>query len=224
MNKTSRPFCAILLASSLCAVRSVEADDTHGLYFKADAGGNLTEDTHLKEFFGPVTAGSKVRFDPGARVGFGAGYQLTDWFSVEGEVAAMANNIRSITDSTELDAAFSNVPLLANVRFQCPHHNRLTPYIGGGAGVAASILETDRITIGNVSMTGSAADAVFAYQGFAGLSFAINDTMSLGLEYRYFATTDPSWKAEESSGTTSDRIKFGGARTHAMSIAFHFRF
>jgi opacity protein-like surface antigen len=223
MKKVSHAFYGAFLALSFSTGLASAVDD-HGWYYKADAGGNLTEDSHLKEFFGTVSSGSKVKFDPGARVGFGAGYQLTDWFALEGEVGVMANNIRSITDSTELEANYSNIPFLANVRFQCPHHCRLTPYIGGGAGVAASILATDRITIGDITMTGSAADAVFAYQGFVGLSYAINDSLSLGVEYRYFATTNPNWKVDDSFGADSDRIKFGGAHTHAMSVAVHFRF
>ena len=65
------------------------------LYIKADVGGNLTPDTTLKEFFGePLTAGSKVKFDPGVRFGIAAGYQITDWFAPEVESGFMANSIK----------------------------------------------------------------------------------------------------------------------------------
>src|SRR5690242_20163056 len=86
------------------------------LYIKADLGGNWTPSTDLKEFFGEsLTPGSKVKFDPGARFGVGAGYNLVDWFAVEVESGVMANSIKSITDATRLDAVFSNVPLLGNI-------------------------------------------------------------------------------------------------------------
>jgi opacity protein-like surface antigen len=195
-----------------------------GLYLKADAGGNLTMDTDLKEFFGAVTPGSKVKFDPGVRVGLGAGYWLTDWFAVEGELAVMANRISSITEATRLDATFSNVPFLVNARFQIPCHCRITPYIGGGLGVSASVINSEHITLNDITLHGDDATAVFAYQGFAGLRYELNHNMGLSLEYRYFATESPSWRADSTSGTDTDRLKFGGARTHALSVAFDFRF
>src|ERR1700730_18548603 len=50
---------------------------------KADVGGNITQDTNLREFFGPVAPGTKVKFDPGFRAGLGGGYNVTDWFAGE---------------------------------------------------------------------------------------------------------------------------------------------
>jgi opacity protein-like surface antigen len=221
--KRSCSIAVLLAAVTILNCPRLRAQSIPGLYFKADAGGVITEPTSLKEFFGPVTPGSRVKFDPGVRFGFGAGYELTSWFAVEGEIGAMANNISSITDATRVDAVLSNVPFLANVRFQCPHHCKLTPYIGGGLGVSGAILDANRITINNVSMEGTASDAVFAYQAFAGLTYRFNDTMSLGAEYRYFVAESPSWQADFAL-TQSDRMSFGGTRSHAISVAFHFIF
>src|SRR5229473_4885036 len=83
-----------------------------GWYFNGDAGGSLTANTDLKEFFGPVTPGSKVKFDPGVRVGASAGYFVTDWFAGEVSFGAAASSISSITDAERVDAVFSNVPFL----------------------------------------------------------------------------------------------------------------
>ena len=93
-------------------------------YLKGDLGGNWTRKTDLKDFLGPVTAGSKVKFDPGVRVGIAAGYEVTDWFSAEIETGVMANSIDTVTDATSVDATFSNVPFLLNARFHCPHMRR----------------------------------------------------------------------------------------------------
>src|SRR5206468_1667224 len=101
-------------------------------YVKADAGGNITPNADLDNFFGPVAPGSKVQFNPGVRLGVASGYFFADWFSLEGELGVMANNVESITDADTVDATFSNVPFLINARFQCPRCGRLTPYIGGG--------------------------------------------------------------------------------------------
>ena len=191
------------------------------LYIKADAGGNWTRKTDLKEFFGEsLTPGSKVKFDPGGRFGVAAGYQLTDWFSPEVETGIMANSIHSITDASRVDAVFSNVPLLGNIRIQCPLWERFRPYLGGGAGASFPVLDADRITIGGTSIHGSDADAVFAYQAFGGLRFKLNDRMGLGLEYHYFHAEGARWEAD----FTSDKMHLGATETHVVSIAFDFHF
>src|SRR4051794_21868980 len=70
-------------------------------YVTADAGGNLTPDITLKEFFGePLAPNSKVKFDPGVRFGVGAGYRVTDWLGTELQSGIMANSIKSITDAS----------------------------------------------------------------------------------------------------------------------------
>src|ERR1051326_8099623 len=87
MKKTFK-FSAFYAA--VCAAALLQPLSTFsqipGLYFRADGGGNITRDTELKEFFGPVTQGSKVKFDPGPRFGFAGGYFFTDWFALEGEI------------------------------------------------------------------------------------------------------------------------------------------
>jgi opacity protein-like surface antigen len=193
-------------------------------YLKADAGGNITPSTDLKEFFGePLAPGSEVEFDPGVRFGVGAGYHVTPWFATEVETGIFANEIKSVTDATRLDAVFSNVPLLGNLRFQCPRWERFQPYFGGGAGVSFPVIDADRIEIGGTSMHGSESDAVFAYQAFGGLRFKLNDQMGLSLEYRYFHADGAEW-SDEFEEIGSDRLRFGATETHSISIVFDFRF
>src|SRR5436190_11389974 len=55
-------------------------DQQPGFYIKGDIGGNLTQETSLREFFGPVAPGSKVKFVAGLRQGFAGGHNFTDWF------------------------------------------------------------------------------------------------------------------------------------------------
>ena len=215
-----------LIATSILMISLLPAwsQDKSRLYLEGDVGGTLTSDTDLKAFFGPVAPNSRIKFDPGIRVGFRAGYGLTDWFAAEAETGIMANNIDAMTGATELEATVANVPLLLNARFHCPRMNRLTPYFGGGLGVSTAIFSADDVVVGGTRMHGSAADVVFAYQGFAGLRCNLNERMGLSLEYRYFATTEPDWKADVSFGPVSDRLRIGRIETHALTIAFDWRF
>lgn len=194
-------------------------------YVGTDLGGVVANDVSVKEFFGPIS-GTKVHLDPGVRAGFFGGYQFCDWFSLEGETGIIANSIDSI-DGANISgyASLDNVPFLANVRLQLPVRRcPVSPYIGGGVGGSVSIIDFDRnITLNGVTGHGSDGSVVFAYQAFAGLRWAINDNMGIGVEYHYFVTTGPDWKFN-AFDTETDHIRFSGVQTHAASVAFDFRF
>ena len=194
-------------------------------YVKADVGGNITQNADLKEFFGPVAPGTKVKFDPGFRAGVTGGYQLTDWFAGEVEVGFLENQIKSITGADRIhDAWFGNVPFLLNGKLQYPNSSPLTPYIGAGVGFSEAIIDVGHVDLGGTSLHGSITDTVFAWQGFAGLRYRLNDSMGLSLEYHYFAADGASWQADFTQGTASDTMRMGRTQTHAVSIAFDFRF
>jgi len=220
--KKYQAMMAGICAGVFC-VGAAHADSK--FYISADAGGALTSDPKVKEFLGPVTPGSKVSLDPGIRVGIVGGYQLTDWFAVEGETGVIGNNIKSITDADiDGDATLANVPFLLNARLSLPHGRcPITPYIGGGAGGSASVLSFDRhIDINGNRLRGSDADVVFAYQAFGGLRYAINDRMGVGLEYHYFVTTGATWDAN-GLGSPS-KIGFSGVQSHTITASFDFHF
>jgi len=65
---------------------------------------------------------------------------------------------------------------------------------------------------------------VFAYQAFAGLRYKLNDRMGLSVEYRYFAADEAEWRADFTSNTFSDTMRLGRIQTHALSLAFDFKF
>jgi opacity protein-like surface antigen len=206
--------CASLTALTLNA-----AEDT-GYYVRPDIGGTWTPETELKEFFGSSGGGRKVKFDPGARFGISGGYKFCDWFSAEAQTGIMISSLDTISGANRVDATFSNVPFLLNGRLQLPTHSRFTPYIGGGAGMSLATLDADPISLNGRTLNGSDVDVVFAYQGFAGVRYELNDRMGLALEYHYFGTTEPAWDARHASG----HLKFGGIETHALTVAFDYKF
>lgn len=194
-------------------------------YVGADLGGTVTMDTKVNEFFGPIGP-TKVRFDPGVRIGFVGGYQLCDWFSVEGQTGVYLNEIDSIDGASfDRNQFVEQVPLLANVRLQLPTHGNcpLTPYIGGGVGGSVSIVDFHDIALNNAEGSDSAATLVFAYQAFAGLKYAITRNIDIGVEYHYFVTTGSDWKFD-TFDTQTDHVKFAGTQTHSASVAVNFRF
>jgi len=223
--KNSQQFVQLALVVSATLLAISAPAEQNRFYLRADVGGTSTRDVELREFFGQaLLPNSEISLDPGIRVGVRAGYGLTDWLAAEVETGVTANGIDSITGATVADGSLATVPLLLNARLHIPDNSRFSPYAGAGFGLASTILTADKIVIGGTSLDGATADAVFAYQAFAGVDFAINDRMSLGFEYRYFHAEKSNMSADITVGTPTDRVKIGAIQTHAVSVAFKLRF
>jgi len=209
--------CQALLAggTGLILVFSAMAEEEYqGPFVGADFGIALTSDTRLKEFPG-VSGRHNVRFDPGARLSLDGGWRFTDWFRAGGEFGVISHSIKGA------DASLVEFPLMANLEFQIPNKSRVVPFFGGGPGVSISVFDIDHDNLaGGDFVDGSTADAVFAWQAYGGARFRINDSMSVGLVYKYFEADSTTWDVRR---TASD-IRFGRTRTHAISASFSMDF
>ncbi|MGC3960697.1 MAG: porin family protein [Verrucomicrobiota bacterium] len=217
---------ATTLSLALLAAPSVFAEQNH-FYVQGDVGGSIASDVDLKAFFGePIAANAQISLDPGARFGVRGGYGLTDWLAAEAETGLTINRIDTISTPGVADSTGSilNVPLLFNLRLQVPEKNRLAPYAGAGLGFANTILTGDDLIIGATRFSGSASDVVFAYQFFAGLRFALNETMGISAEYHYFHAEASSMSVDVISGVGSDTVKLGATESHSFTFAFDWRF
>lgn len=192
-------------------------------YVTGALGPALTEKTDLKEFNGPVT-GTKVKFDPGIQFRIAGGFHITDWLATELETGVTYNTIKSITGATEADGSLANAPVLANLVVQAPNKSRFVPYLGGGLGVSSAVLDANDIVLNGTILSGTQSTAVFAYHGFAGLRYNINDRMDVSLAYRYFGTTAPRWDADLVSGFGTGKTRFGDNQTHSVTVAFTYSF
>ena len=50
------------------------------------------------------------------------------------------------------------------------------------------------------------------------------ERMGLAVEYHYFHADGAEWRAEFTFGAGTDRMRFGGTETHAVSVAFDYHF
>jgi OmpA-OmpF porin, OOP family len=196
-----------------------------GPYFRADVGPTFMEDGQLKDF-GNFAVNSKVSYDVGFGMDLAGGFAVNRWFAAELEFGWQGNEIDSVKGFSTGDTFFYQVPFLANAVFQYPIlRNRLVPYVGGGFGGAVTIFDADGFSDGNVTLFGSDDDFVFAYQGFAGVRFNLNDQMFVGLGYKYLFTDDSSFRYESGSGSGPDlHLKFRGVNSHMVTFSFTMRF
>ena len=223
--ETPMTLAATLCLGAVCALLPTttgrcQDSAERGAYLNAGAGPAWTPDVTVKEILVPVS-GVKAKFDVGSRFDVSGGYRFNRWLAGELEAGVAYNSIRSIAGGT-VDGSIANFPLTANIVFRYPNSSRWEPYIGGGGGVSISALTLDNASLGSgVTLDGSASDAVFAYQGFAGLRYNFNDRMSLGACYKFLGTGNSSWDVE---GAASGHIRIEGLVTHTVGVTFTFRF
>lgn len=165
-----------------------------------EAGVAFPQTTELHSFLGT----SKVKFNPGFRVGLGSGYDFTPYFALDWEIGVIGNSV------SDLDAFLTQVPLLINATFQYQNQTGFRPFVGGGIGGASSAIDIDDI--------GSDYDFVFAWQAMAGVKYELRTGLNLGLLYKYLWTGDTQWDLED------ERLEMDGMRTHSILGFVSYRF
>ena len=83
---------------------------------------------------------------------------------------------------------------MGNAYYDFSTEGSFSPYIGAGLGYANVEADLDDF--------GDEDDNVFAYQFILGGSFASSETLSVDLQYRYFATDDPEFDGLEAEYST----------------------
>jgi opacity protein-like surface antigen len=195
-------------------VPSSSGEERPGPYFNAALGGSVAADTKLREFPN-APPGGKVKFTPGVALDVGGGFRFNEWLLVGGETGVLVNGIKGS------DAALSQVPILANVELRFPNNSPLVPFIGGGPGIAFSTISLDNDNLnGGSNVDGSDSSAVFAWQAYGGIRYKINESMSLGVSYKYFWANKPQWEVDNSF----QDIRFGESHIHVISANFSMSF
>ena len=133
-----------------------------GPYISAFGGWNNVEDNNAPDTDGGWLGGVAV----GGK---------TKWARAELEASYRNNDIDGATGG-DVDST----ALMANAYYDLDNDTRFTPYVGAGIGVA----HVDFDTVGGDEST------EFAYQGIAGVTYAVDQNWHVGAEYRYFATTE----------------------------------
>ncbi len=129
-------------------------------------------------------------FEGGARAEVELGYRKNDFDELEVDGFG----------SGDIDGDLTSLSLMGNVYYDISTEGSFSPFIGAGIGFAN--LEADLDDFGDED------DTVFAYQFILGGSFASSETLSVDLQYRYFATDDPEFD-EVDSEYSSHNVMIG---------------
>lgn len=164
----------------------------------------------------------KVQFDTGILVGGTGGYDF-GIIRLEGELSYKYNEIDSIKGRNPgyyyLATEVGTFALMGNVFFDLHNNSPITPYIGGGIGVATIYLGNDRNDY--YDDYEDDYDSVFAYQLGGGLEIALNQRLSLDVGYRYFATDTAKFEVDSYYISQTSKIKL---ESHNFTVGVRFKF
>jgi len=168
-----------------------------------------------------------INFQPGARFDVEAFYNITNGFYFGLESAFIYNEINSVQrndagnpqsqsfisgDSDLGYAAFYQVPVLLNIRFQIPNSGRFRGYCTGGFGGV-----WDYYTYSAAQNTTSQHQWNYAFQLGAGLQYNLLPGLDLDTSFKTFITPNPLLFSD---GTSQVKTSY----SYAIEIGLAYRF
>lgn len=219
MKKTLLTFAALALL--LLPAMAEAAQGRPGGYASLFLGMSMMEDTDATTY-DPQTFHERIEFDPGVYVGGTLGYDFGG-VRLEGELSYRQNEIDSIDDRDfgpypGVDGDIGVFAVMANAFVDLHNDSPITPYIGGGVGVATIYL-SDTDVDGSIFYTED-DDSVFAYQVGGGLGIALNRQTTLDLGYRYFGTEEARFNSD-GYGYLSTEFE---TESHNFAVGLRFKF
>jgi opacity protein-like surface antigen len=175
-------------------------------YASIHAGGCFLEDADLAGNFDSV----RLNYDPGPVVTGALGYDFIG-ARIEGEIGYRDNGINKIDyqgHSSYPGGDVSVLSFMANGIADFPLHSPFHPYVNAGIGLALVSINEDQSLSLDLDSTD---DTVFAYQGGAGVGYAVTPEWTVEIGYEYFATLNPKFKT-----TDGDGVDFSYASHSAM--------
>jgi opacity protein-like surface antigen len=171
-------FKTTVALATLLAGTSGAAYATEGWYGRVDAGYSFEGTADSPEI------GGAIDLENDWVESLGLGYAMGGGFRLEGEVAHRFNQLDT-SSGLVIDGDVHAWAAMLNAYFDFNADGAVQPYVGLGVGAARV---NANATDGFDSLDDQ--DTNFAYQGMAGVAFAVSDQLSLDVGYRYFAAPD----------------------------------
>ena len=179
--------CVVVLFA-LALVFTASYASAEGLYVKGILGATMPTDSTVDVSGQSVPADNgdyDFEFDSGWLFGAAVGSDLGNNVRVEGEIAYSSADVDTIEGDDASDFEVSGWTYLLNCYYDIDNGSSVTPFIGAGIGAATVEFDDDG---------DDDDDTVFAYQVSAGIGYAVNDSTTIELGYRYLATSDPEFE------------------------------
>lgn len=162
-------------------------------------------------------------FDTGWAIFGSLGYAFGNDLRAELEVGYRHNEIESLRrlapapGNLAPDGDLSEFTVMANLLYDFHLGDRLTLSIGAGIGADQANLD-----VGTLGFDDD--EWVLAYQGIAGLSYAIGDQTQLFVNYRYLHADAPEYTAATAPNTVQQTSFLGDLGKHTATLGLRFAF
>lgn len=207
------------MAGGLLAVMAFSCGDHAQAqwYLGGEAGwSNLTDQTDN------VSGAPAIHksFDSGYALGVRGGYQLGPW-RFEEEYIYHNNSLDSLSvggvNIPGASGSRDSHAIMTNVLYDFNLGWPVTPHIGAGIG-AVDVLENAKAP--GIGAIANDNDWVLGYQAIGGVAYNINPNLSLEVDYRYLATSDPTFHFAAAPGVNYKT----SYSTHNIlaSLVYHF--
>jgi len=173
-----------IILSSICLVLLVNGSlvfaDEEGHYFRISG---LVVSTENQTSQG-LSVDLESDTDTGIGIAFASGMRLGDNYRGEVEYAFRSINYDINTkDETLAEVRGRTHALMANVAYDMDLTQSLSPYVGGGVGMA---WEKGKVKTGKAKGFEGSSKTQFAYQVLAGINYNLIEQLDVVLGYRFF--------------------------------------
>lgn len=197
--------------ASIALAGTADAAHFKGWYIGLEAGANWIDDADSVVSIDlgeppPATTSGTVEFDTGWAVFATAGYAFDSNWRIEGELGYRANETTSGT------AEVNEWSFMLNALYDFELSPSMTFSLGAGAGYDHATLE---LPAGLEDSQGN-----FAYQGIAGLNYALSKRLDLTLTYRYLVVDDPEF--DFTAGATTIGFDIENIHKHSVTLGLRY--
>lgn len=152
-------------------------------YFGVGGGYNYPHESAIEA---NGLSGLDGAYDPGGMAALAFGFEWTDGWRFEGELSWRRSDFDSIEDVPVNSGRAEIYAAMLNVYYGFRKGAAVNPYLGGGLGAA-------RLAVGDLAVGAATVDdfgVAMAWQGIAGVDFALSPSWTLSLDYRYLAVDE----------------------------------
>jgi opacity protein-like surface antigen len=208
---------ALVMGVSSAKAADIEpVADPASWYVSLFGGASWLDDVDLKyDYNDDNDYEANARTDVGFIIGGAVGTHLTDDLRVELEVAYSENDVDRIDyfdaddgsrDDYAASGKFGTLTFMANLWYDIPLSEELTPYIGGGAGLAIVDGKESYDDFFDGENIFDSSEVAFAFQVGAGLRWQVLENVALDVGYRLRGIDGPDFERNDdlTGASTSD--------------------
>ena len=218
---------ALLAGTTLLVLAGASnAAALRGTYIAIEGGGNWIGDNDVKQTtaLNGVVTNTQVlsaQFETGWALLASLGYAFDNHLRAELEAGYRRNNIDSLVTILPAPGVaspagdVSEFSLMANLLYDFHLGDKLTLSLGGGIGA-------DRAHLKASTLAFSDDEWVLAYQGIAGLSYAIGDRTQLFVNYRYLHADAPEYMNALAANKAQRTAFLSDLEKHTATLGIRF--